>query len=262
MQVPAYDGYIFDLDGTLYLGDALLPGAQELLQRLRTSGRRVAFVSNNATRSCDAVVAKLARLGIPVARQEVVNSTMVTVRWLRQHAPEAVLYPIGEPPLIEELQAAGVRLSDDPAAITFVLASFDRTFAYVKLQVAFDAIRAGARLIATNADRYCPVPGGGQPDAAAVIAAIEACTGTTCDLVIGKPSPYMAQTAGAMLGLTPSACLVIGDRLETDIAMGKAAGMAAALVLTGASNCADLAAVAHQPDYVIDDLRALLPGLG
>lgn len=259
MQIPVYDGYIFDLDGTIYLSDTLLPGAHALLAGLRQAGRRVAFVSNNPTRPRDEVVAKLTRFGIAVEPHEVVNSALVMVQWLRAYAPDACVYVVGEQPLITELQSAGFCLSDQPGTITFVIASFDRTFVYEKLQVAFDAIRAGARLIATNADRYCPVPGGGQPDAAAIIAAIEACTGVTCEMVVGKPSPFMAKTASDLLGIPPSNCLIVGDRLETDIAMGKQAGMAAALVLTGASTRADLATAPHQPDYVIDDLHALLP---
>ena len=122
-----------------------------------------------------------------------------------------------------------------------------------------DAIRAGARLIATNADRYCPVPGGGQPDAAAIIAAIEACTNTRCEVVVGKPSPFTVQAIGKLLAVPMEQCLMIGDRLETDIAMGARAGMATALVLTGSSRRVDLAIAQHQPDYILDTLLDLLP---
>lgn len=257
--VPLFDGYIFDLDGTIYLGEALLPGAAAVLAALRADGRRVVFLSNNPTRTSADYVAKLQRLGVAAELHEAINSSTVLLAWLREHAPQACLYVIGEPPLIGELQAAGFRLSTDAASIDFVVASFDRTFAYPKLQIAFDAVRAGARLIATNADRFCPVPGGGEPDAAAIIAAIEACTGTRCELVVGKPSPIMAATVSAMLGLPAARCIVIGDRLETDIAMGAAAGMTTALVLTGASSRADIATAPYAPDYVLADLNELLP---
>ena len=139
-----------------------------------------------------------------------------------------------------------------------MIASFDRTFDYGKLQTAFDAIRAGARFVATNADRYCPVPGGGQPDAAAVIAAIEACTTTRVEVVVGKPSPIMVQAVAAIVRLPLERCLMTGDRLETDIAMGRAAGMATALVLTGATTRAALAMSEIQPDYVLETLGDLL----
>lgn len=258
-NIPAYDGYIFDLDGTIYLGDHLLPGAADLLARLRSDQRRLAFLSNNPTHTRAQYVARLNRLGIAATFDEVINSSAVMVQWLLEHAPGACLFVVGEEPLIGELAAAGFRFSEQAGAIDFVVASFDRTFVYHKLQVAFDAIRAGARLVATNADRYCPVPGGGQPDAAAIIAAIEACTAARCEVVVGKPSPIMARTVGALLGVPPQRCLMVGDRLETDIAMGAQAGMATALVLTGASTRADLAGAPFQPDYVVERIDALLP---
>jgi NagD protein len=257
-QIPAYDGYIFDLDGTVYLGDILLPGAADLFAQLRRAGRRVAFLSNNPTKNRAQYVAKLTKLGIQASLAEVVNTTYVMVEWLKANAPGATVYPVSEQPLIDELVAAGFPISERAGEIQVVIASFDRTFVYHKLQVAFDAIRAGARLVATNPDRFCPVPGGGEPDAAAIIAAIEACTNTRCEVNVGKPSPIMARTVSAMLQLPPARCLMIGDRLLTDIAMGAEAGMATALVLTGDSTRADLSAAPHQPTYILDDLTALL----
>jgi HAD superfamily hydrolase (TIGR01450 family) len=258
MDIPRYDGYIFDLDGTIYLGDILLPGAVELLAALRAEGRRVAFLSNNPTKTREQYVAKLRAMGVEAELSEVVNSSHVMVQWLLEHAPGATLFVCGEPPLIGELEAAGFPMSERAGEIDIVVASFDRTFVYHKLQVAFDAIRAGARLVATNPDRFCPVPGGGEPDAAAIIAAIEACTNTRCEVNVGKPSPIMARTVSAMLGLPPERCIMVGDRLATDIAMGANAGMATALVLTGDSSRADLPAAPAQPTYVIEGLLELL----
>lgn len=253
-----YDGYIFDLDGTVYLGETLLPGALETLGALKAAGKRRVFLSNNPTKTREQYAAKLTGMGIPVTPAEVVNSSYVLVERMQQLAPGGHLFVVGEQPLMGELEAAGFTLSEEPGKIAYVVASFDRTLVYHKLQVAFDAIRAGARLIATNADRYCPVPGGGQPDAAAVIAAIEACTGATCEEVVGKPSATMANTVLAMLQLPPERCLMVGDRLETDILMGQRAGMATAFVLTGASTRADLAALKQQPTYVLENIGGLM----
>ncbi len=255
--IPAYDGYIFDLDGTIYLGDMLLPHAAEVLAHLRATDRKVAFLSNNPTRTREQYVTKLRGFGLQADLDEVVNSSYVLVQWLLTNAPEATLFVVGEAPLIGELAAAGFRLSEEAGAIDIVVASFDRTFTYHKLQVAFDAIRAGARLVATNPDRFCPVPGGGEPDAAAMIAAIEACTNTRCEVNVGKPSPIMARTVGALLELPPERCLMVGDRLMTDIAMGAEAGMDTALVLTGDSTRADLPGAPHQPTFVIERLAQL-----
>ena len=253
-----YDAYVFDLDGTIYLGDTLLPGAAETIAALRAAGRRTIFLSNNPTRTRAQYAAKLTRMGIATPVDDIVNSSFVMVEWLLRHAPGARLFVVGEEPLTSELLAAGFQLSGRAGEIDVVVASFDRGFAYHKLQVAFDAIRAGARLVATNGDRYCPTPAGGEPDAAAVIAAIEACTGATCDPIVGKPSPIMVATIMGLLRLPPERCIMVGDRLETDIKMGIAAGMASCLVLTGDANRERLAASGLAPTLVLERIDGLL----
>ena len=254
-----YRGYVFDLDGTVYLGDALLPGAGETIARLRALGCRTVFLSNNPTHPPEDYAAKLTHLGLPTAVEDILISTQVLVRFLQARMPGARLFVIGEEPLVRALGAAGFEIVGEAARTDVVVASFDRTFAYPKLQVAFDAIRAGARFFATNGDRYCPVPGGGQPDAAAVIAAVEACTGVTCEAIVGKPSREMIDAVLALLDLPASECLMTGDRIETDIKMGLEAGMDAALTLTGATTAAMLARSAIEPTYVLERLDDLLP---
>ncbi len=257
-----YAAYIFDLDGTVYLGDTLLPTAGETITRLRELGKRTIFLSNNPTHSRYDYAAKLTRLGLPTSPEDIINSSVVMVDFLRRHLPQAQLFVVGEAPLQAELRAAGFTLTNDAHQVDAVIASFDRTFVYRKLQIAFDAIRAGARFFATNADRYCPVPGGGEPDAAAIIAAIEACTNTKVEAVVGKPSHYMAEAILHLLDLPPDRCLMIGDRLETDVQMGLNVGMAAALVLTGATRETDLAMSPIQPTYVLQRLADLFPNHG
>jgi HAD superfamily hydrolase (TIGR01450 family) len=259
-----FEGYLFDLDGTIYLGEALLPGAQRLIATLRTLGKRVLFLSNNPTKDPEAYAAKLRGLGIPAAPADVVNTVQTMTRWLAEHHPDAVVFPIAEAPLVRALRAAGIRTSEDPAEIDFVIASYDRTFDYRKLQIAFDAIwlHRRARLIATNPDPYCPVGGGrGEPDAAAVVAAIEACTGARLERHTGKPDRYMLETALEVLGLPAAACIMTGDRLYTDVRMARDAGMPAALVLTGETTRSGLAAAAEgeRPDYVLERIDELLP---
>lgn len=264
MPVPdrIHPAYLFDLDGTVYLGDTLLPGAADAIRQLRSRGARTVFLSNNPTHTRADYAAKLTRFGLPTPVHDVVHSTLALVRFLDREMPGARLFVIGEAPLLEELIAAGYRLTTNPLETDAVIAAFDRTFDYAKLQFAFDAIRAGARFFATNADRYCPVPGGGQPDAAAVIAAVEACTGVSVEFVAGKPSRWMAETALAAVGVPAADCLMIGDRLETDILMGRAAGMATALVLTGAARREEVERSEIRPDLVIEGLGELLPRLG
>jgi phosphoglycolate/pyridoxal phosphate phosphatase family enzyme len=254
-----FSGYVLDLDGTLYLGDVLLPGAKRTIEALWEAGSRVVFLSNKPLQTRADYAAKLTRLGVPTSPDDVVNSSWVLARWLEREAPGATIFVIGEEPLQDELRAAGFRLSEQPEEITFVVASFDRTFEYPKLQIAFDAIRAGARFVATNADRYCPVPGGGLPDAAAIIGAIEGCTGKQVEVVVGKPSPITVRAILDRLQLPASECVMVGDRLETDIRMGREAGMATAVVLTGVTTPELLAASDIQPDYVLYRLDELLP---
>lgn len=260
-----YDAYIFDLDGTVYLGDALLPNAHRAITAIRNAGQRTVFLSNNPTHTRFEYAAKLTRLGLPTPPEDIINSSVVMVDFLQHTLPGAQLFVCGEQPLIEDLRHGGFSFSDQPGEIDAVIASFDRTFVYSKLQIAFDAIRAGARLFATNADRYCPVPGGGQPDAASIIAAIEACTNTQCEAMVGKPSIHMTNAILSLLAestpgqISPDRCIMTGDRLETDVQMGLNAGMVAALTLTGATTLQDAQASAVKPHFILNDLGDLLP---
>lgn len=262
MPLPRFDAYVFDLDGTVYLGDTLLPGAAQTLAALREGGAQIRFVSNNVTRSPQQYVDKLSGLGVQVELAEVLNPTVLTVRWLLANEPGAVVYPIAPEPVVTALTEAGIAVGEDPAQIDIVLASYDRTFDYAKLQIAFDAIwyHRRARLMSTNPDRFCPFPGGrGEPDAAAIVAAIEACTSTTCERSFGKPDPAVLQLALAGTDIPLERVLMVGDRLATDVAMGVAAGSASALVLTGDSTAAEAAALPpeQRPTYVLDSIADL-----
>jgi ribonucleotide monophosphatase NagD (HAD superfamily) len=156
-----FEGYVFDLDGTVYLGDELLPGAGRLLARLRELDRRVVFVSNNPTRDPEMYAEKLRRLGVEASASEVLNTVVTMTRWRVRHHPDATVFPIAEAPLRRALAEAGIRTSDRPEEIDLVVASYDRGFDYRMLQIAFDAIwyHRRARLVATNLDRWCPFPG-------------------------------------------------------------------------------------------------------
>jgi NagD protein len=260
-----YSGYIFDLDGTVYLGDALLPRAGETITALRARGCRTVFVSNNPTHTRQSYAAKLTRLGLPTPVDDILNSSRVMVDFLQRQMPGARLFPIGEQPLLDDLAEGGFTLTENPAEIEAVIASFDRTFTYHKLQIAFDALRQGAHFFATNPDKYCPVPAsesrptGGEPDCAAIIAALEACTGRQIEAVTGKPSPIMIEAALHLVGLPASECVMVGDRIETDVKMGLDAGMAGALTLTGATPESALAGSDIHPTYVLQNLGDLIP---
>jgi len=169
------------------------------------------FVSNKPLQSRTDYAAKLTRLGVPTQPDDVINSSLVLTRYLGREMPGATVFAIGEPSLLEEL-AAGFRLSEDPDEIEVVIASFDRTFDYRKLNIGFQALRRGARFFATNADATCPIAGGEIPDAAAVIGALEGCSKRKVELVVGKPSPLIVEVALERLGLPAGECLMVGDR--------------------------------------------------
>ncbi len=266
-EVPdrLYEGYIFDLDGTVYLGDHLLPGARRLILKLRELGKKVVFLSNNPTKNPQMYAEKLTGLGLPTSEDEVVNTVVTMTRWLARNHPDATVFPIGEEPLKNALQEANIKTSERAEEIDFVIASYDRAFDYRKLQIAFDAIwyHERARLVTTNPDRYCPFPGGrGEPDAAAIVAAIEACTGTKCEVNVGKPDPLMLETVMELLELDAKDCVMTGDRLYTDIRMALDAGMPSAVVLTGETTPKTLTAEPpeNRPTYVLDRIDRLIPG--
>ncbi len=253
-----YRGFVFDLDGTLYRGERLLPGAQAAVAALREAGRRLCFLSNKPIGSRAEYAAKLTRLGIAAGADDVVSSSSVLARWLAREAPGARCFVIGEPPLVAELEAAGLEPVAGPQA-DWVVVAFDRTFDYRKLDVALQAVtRYGARLVGTNPDRTCPVEDGEIPDAAGMIAAVEAVTGRRVEPIVGKPSAITGAAALERLGLAPAECAIVGDRLETDIALGKATGLATILVLTGITRPGDPAIARWAPDHVLASLTDLV----
>ena len=256
-----YDVYFFDLDGTVYLGEDALPGAVDTLQALKDAGSAVRFLSNNPTRTPTEYAAKLTRMGIPTAPSEVITTIQTTIWWLKTYHPDAVVFPVAERPLCDALERADFTISDDPALIDVVIASYDRTFTYAKLQTAFDALwfHKRAMLIQTNCDPFCPFPGGrGEPDAAAVTAAIEACTGVTCQATMGKPSPLLLQAGLDGLDAPLDRCLMTGDRLLTDIGMAVNAGMPAAVVFTGETKPEDVTAD-YADVFQLDHISQLIP---
>jgi HAD superfamily hydrolase (TIGR01450 family) len=259
-----YEGYVFDLDGTIYLGDELLPGAERLVLKLRELGKRVVFLSNNPTKDPKMYAEELGKFGLETPYSEIVNTVVTMTEWLLQNYPDATVFPISEEPLKNSLREAGIRMSEDPEEIDIVIASYDRGFEYRKLQIAFDAIwfYKRALLVTTNPDRYCPFPGGrGEPDAAAIVGAIEACTGAKCQVNVGKPDPIMLKTIMDLIGLDAEECVVAGDRLYTEIRMAKGAGMPSAVVLTGETTAEELANEPEEnlPDYTLERIDQLIP---
>ncbi len=269
------DGFIFDLDGTLYVGDALLPGAAATLAELRRRNKRVLFVSNKPVDGRAVYAAKLTRLGIPATEADVITSAFVLAHHLAQHAPELRYFVIGEANFVSELRSHGLIVVNDhddltaqselgviqPAGIDAVIVALDRTLDYRKFNTAYQALRRGARYFAANGDNTCPMPGGDVPDAGATITAFAHITGRTPELIAGKPSPVILNVALERLGLPAARCLMAGDRLDTDMRMGHNAGMTTALVLTGVTDRAQAEVTSPRPTLILDDIGGLLAAL-
>lgn len=272
-MTPQIDGFIFDLDGTVYLGDSAIPGVPAAIQRLRDAGKRTLFVSNKPLQPRTAYAEKLTRLGIPTPADDVITSGYVLGYHLARHCPRDRLYVIGEQALVEELRGHGLHVVEEfadqdekeviqPHDVDAVVVAFDRTLDYRKLNTAYQALVNGAKFYATNADKTCPMPGGGIPDAGATIAALEHLTGRTLDLLAGKPSSLIMQVALQKLDLPPKRCMMVGDRLETDILMGQQAGMVTVAVLSGASSRADAVKLTPLPDYILNSVGEILEIVG
>ena len=255
--MSGYEAAVLDLDGTVYLGDSLIPGVDTGIRTLRESVGPVRFLTNKAIARRRDYRDKLRRLGIDAELSHVINSGWVTAHYVSDRYPEAEVFVVGEAPLVEEFRDAGVdTTTDTPGDI--VVASMDREFDYEDLDVALRTLETGeAPFLATNPDRTCPTESGAIPDAAGMIGAIEGVTGRSVDEVLGKPSPRMIETTVAEVGVDPADCLMVGDRIETDILMGERAGMTTVLVLSGVTDRAMIPDAAAEPDYVLESLAAV-----
>jgi NagD protein len=231
-------------------------------------GKKTLFVSNKPLEPREVYAAKLTRLGIPADRESVITSAHVLGRYLARTESHLRLYVVGEANLKAELRGHGLTVVEElagqdpkqvivPQGIDAVVVAFDRTLDYRKLNTAYQALLAGARFFATNGDKMCPMPGGGIPDAGATIAALEHITGRRVELLAGKPSTLILEEAMNLLGLRPERCMMVGDRLETDMRMGQEAGMITAVTLTGASRREDVARMTAPPDFIIGSLSEL-----
>lgn len=256
-----FAGYALDLDGTVYLGEALLPGAAETVARIRQAGSRLVFLTNNPLRSAASYAGYLSGLGVPAAEHDVLTPLGVLTAYLRQRHAGAAVLTVAEPLVDATLAAAGITVTTEPAAAGVVVVSFDRTFSYAKLLLAYRAVRHfGAAIVATNPDPFCPTPDGGWPDCAAMLAAVEACTETRAEAVMGKPGDHMAAELLTRLAAPPADTAIVGDRLSTDVSMSRSLGMTSVLVMSGATTPADLASSPVRPDFVIEGIGQLLPG--
>jgi glycerol-1-phosphatase len=251
-----YDAFLFDLDGVLYRGDQPIPQAVDTVAELRRRGRAIVFMTNNSARTPERVAARLSRLGFEARPREVVTSAGVTAELLASRGG-GTAFVIGERGLSEALAGRGVEVVDGTAdGVDHVVVGWDRGVTYDKLRTACLLVERGAALIATNADASFPAPDGRWPGAGALLAVVTTTTGAVAE-VIGKPhAPLFEAARGRAEGSAP---LVVGDRLDTDIAGAAALGMDSLLVLTGITHVEELDRTGvPSPTFVADDVSALV----
>ena len=251
--------FLLDMDGTIYLGDELIEGATDFLQKLKEEGKRYIFFTNNSSKNKDSYVEKLNKLGINASREEVFTSGEATTMYLSKIKPNAKIYLLGTPALEEEFQRAGFLLEGERHKdIDYVVLGFDTTLTYEKLWGACEYVSEGVEYIATHPDFNCPLPNDKfMPDAGAMAALIEASTGKT-PLVIGKPNKQVVESIASKYNLNKEDMAMVGDRLYTDIMMGINSGITSVLVYTGETKPEDYKNSKIRADYVFNSVKDMM----
>jgi NagD protein len=247
-------GYLIDMDGVLYRGSELIPGADVFLGRLLERGIPFRLLTNNSQRTRRDVVAKLARLGIEVSEEHIFTSAMATARFLAQQKPGGTAFVIGEGGLLTALHQNGYAVVDHEP--DYVVVGEGRTFNLELVEAAVRMIAGGAKLIATNLDPNCPTQNGLRPGCGAMAAMLEIACGVKA-FSVGKPSPVMMRAARKELGLSTDETTIIGDTMETDILGGVQLGFHTILVLSGGARVDELHRYAYRPDTIVDSLAEL-----
>ena len=243
-----------DLDGTIYLGGELIPGAIDFLNRLKMKNIRFFFLSNNSSKSVNQYLVKLNAMNIPAEVDDVILSTHDLITWLKKN-DVAETYLVGTSGMQEMLESANIKTkSDEPE---YVVLGYDTEINYEKLSIASFHLHNGVKLVASHPDMVCPSPFGGLPDNGAFLALFEVTTGVKPTHICGKPNPGMILHKIEELGLKPEKCAMIGDRLYTDMEMAKRANVNGILVLSGEANRQDIELSSQVPDLVVNSVSEL-----
>ena len=228
-----YDYFIFDLDGTIYRGEHLIPNADKVVNQLKELNKKIIFVSNKTTGTAKDYYYLLSNWGLNITESEILNSTVVASNHLKKYFAGEKFFAIGEESFISEIETSGLKYSTIPEEVKIVIITLDRTLNYQKLEIAARALENGAKFFAANIDDTCPVDDGEVIDAGSTISALQKRTHRKLELHFGKPSEFMFKEIKNRLQFIPSKTILIGDRLETDIRMGNDFGIDTALVHTG-----------------------------
>lgn len=254
--------YLFDMDGTLYLGNRLYDFTIELLDTIGNSGRRYLFMTNNSSRSVEDYIKKLEYLGIHATREDFITSSQATAYYLKENFPKHRLYVCGTQSLKKELEREGFVVTEDLSQVDCIVMGFDTELTFRKLEDVSRLLltREEIPYIATNPDYVCPTEFGSVPDCGSVCDMIFNATGKR-PVVIGKPSPLMPELAMAKYGCTKEETAVVGDRIYTDIKSGLNAGVTGILVMSGETTPEILARSEDKPHFVLQDASEIIKAL-
>jgi NagD protein len=247
-------GFLIDMDGVIYRGKQLIPGAERFIAGLREREIPFVFLTNNSQRTRRDVATRLSRMGIQVDEEHIFTCAMATARFLASQKPGGTAFVIGEGGLLHALHHNGYSIVDDDP--DYVVVGEGRTFNMEIVEAAVRMILRGSKLIATNIDPNCPTSQGLRPGCGAIVAMLETATGLKA-FSVGKPSPVMMRAARKELGLATAETIMIGDTMETDILGGVSLGYRTCLVLSGGTQREDLSRYAYRPDLVVDSIADL-----
>ncbi|WP_337872439.1 HAD-IIA family hydrolase [Ignavibacterium sp.] len=252
-----YSYFIFDLDGTIYRGYKIIERAAETINHLTEIGKKIIFVSNKTTDTAHDYFIFLRKSGFEIQENQILTSTIVLKNYLSENFKKKNFFAIGEKKFLDEMSQINLSYSEDESDIQIVIITLDRTFNYEKLEIAARAIENGAKFFAANIDDTCPVESGEVLDAGSIISALEKRTKRRLELHFGKPSEFMIGEIRKRLNFENDKTLIIGDRLETDIAMGKIMSVDTALVSTGVRNSLNGNHNLH-PTYQLNSIADLI----
>ena len=257
MELRDVKCFLLDMDGTFYLGDKIIEGSLEFIEKVRATGRDYLFLTNNSSHNAGFYIQRLKRMGLDTDRRHVLTSGEATCEKLKALYPGRRVFLLGNEFLYEEFAEAGIVV--DNADPEIVVVGFDTTLTYQKMREVCDYVRAGLPYIATHPDFNCPTETGFMPDMGAIMAFIEASAFRRPDLIIGKPHPGIVEAALRRTGLRLNELAMVGDRLYTDIETGLRTGMLSILVMSGETTEAMLAASETVPDLKFDRLADMIP---
>jgi len=248
-------GYMIDMDGTVYRGNEVIPGAPEFIERIKAKNIPFVFLTNNSAWDRSHYYKKLTKMGFRISIDNILTSTTATITYLKNHRKGKTVYPLGTPKFVKEITDEGIPIDEKDPDI--VLLAFDTTITYEKMNNAYQFLKKGKEFIATHPDDLCPTEKGYDIDIGPFIRFFETMTGKKAT-VIGKPNPLMVKMAAETMNVDAKGMVMVGDRIYTDMRMAADSGIRSVMVLTGEAKRSDLKGSGISPTSIVDSVDEIL----